>query len=92
MYLTEPYIPCYFNKWVEKILIKDLKNGQVILMGNVAFYKSQTIIDLTEYFGRRVIFLPSDSTDLNPIEKLWTNMKRWPRNNIAKWFFLLFFE
>ena len=29
-----------------------------------------------------VLFLPLYSPELNPIEKLWTNMKRWLKNNI----------
>ena len=85
-----PFIFCgtcnteLFNKWVEEILIKELKRGQVVIMDNASFHKSQTTIDLIESAGCHVIFLPPYSPDLNPIEKFWANMKRWIRNNISK--------
>jgi len=30
-----------FNSWVEQFLIKELKHGQVVVMDNAAFHKSQ---------------------------------------------------
>ena len=73
-----------FNKWVEGILIKELKKGQVVIMDNASFHKSQKTIDLIESAGCRVIFLPPYSPNLNPIEKFWANMKRWIRTHISK--------
>ena len=71
-----------FEAWVEKFLIRELKSGQVVIMDNAAFHKSQKTKDLIESVGCRLIFLPPYSPDLNPIEKFWANMKRWIKNKI----------
>ena len=73
-----------FEAWVEYSLIKELKPGQVVIMDNPAFHKSQRTKDLIESVGCRIIFLPPYSPDLNPIEKFWANMKRWIKNKISQ--------
>jgi transposase len=75
-----------FNKWVKESFIKELKVEQVVIMDNAAFHNSQKTQDLIEAIGCRLIFLPSYSPNLNPIEKFWNNMKKWikshSKNNI----------
>ncbi|WP_339041196.1 transposase [Candidatus Lariskella endosymbiont of Hedychridium roseum] len=58
-------------------MIKELKPGQVVVMDNATFHRSQKTKDLIESVGCRVIFLLPYSPDLNPIEKFWANMKQW---------------
>ena len=70
--------------WVEQFLIKELKQGQVVIMDNAAFHRSQKTKDLIESVGCRIIFLPPYSPDLNPIEKFWANMKRWIKDKIVE--------
>jgi transposase len=72
-----------FESWVETFLIKELLSGQVVVMDNAAFHKSERTRELIESVGCRVIFLPPYSPDLNPIEKFWANMKRWIEYNIV---------
>lgn len=72
-----------FNNWVEHFLIKVLKPGQVVIMDNASFHKSQKTKELIESVGCKLIFLPPYSPDLNPIEKFWANMKRWIKQQIA---------
>lgn len=72
-----------FESWVEQFLIKELRLGQVVIMDNASFHKSQKIKDLIESVGCKVIFLPPYSPDLNPIEKFWANMKRWIRSKVS---------
>lgn len=72
-----------FENWVEQFLIKELKAGQVVIMDNASFHRSQNTKDLIESVGCRVIFLPPYSPDLNPIEKFWANMKRWIKDKIS---------
>ena len=69
--------------WVEQFLIKELTPGQIVIMDNAAFHKSQKTKDLIESVGCKIIFLPPYSPDLNPIEKFWGNMKRWIEYNIT---------
>lgn len=73
-----------FETWVERCLIKELKVGQVVIMDNASFHKSQRTKKLIESVGCRIIFLPPYSPDLNPIEKFWANMKRWIKQKITK--------
>ena len=72
-----------FNNWVEHFLIKVLKPGQVVIMDNASFHKSQKTKELIESVGCKLIFLPPYSPDLNPIEKFWANMKRWIKQQIT---------
>jgi transposase len=71
-----------FENWVEQFLIKELKPGQVVVMDNASFHKSQKTRELMKSVGCTLIFLPPYSPDLNPIEKFWANMKRWIKNKI----------
>ena len=73
-----------FEAWVEQFLVPELKPGQVVVMDNVAFHRSERSKDLIEAVGGRVIFLPPYSPDLNPIEKFWANMKRWIKGKITE--------
>lgn len=70
-----------FKNWVEHFLIRELESGQVVIMDNAAFHKSDKTRELIESVGCKVIFLPPYSPDLNPIEKFWANMKRWIAQN-----------
>jgi transposase len=71
-----------FERWVEEFLIKELKVGQVVILDNATFHKSQKVRSLIEAVKCKIIFLPPYSPDLNPIEKFWANMKRWIRDNM----------
>ena len=73
-----------FETWVEQVLIKELKAGQIVIMDNAAFHKSKKTQELIESVGCSLIFLPPYSPDLNPIEKFWANMKRWIKNHISE--------
>jgi len=72
-----------FENWVEQFLIKELQEGQVVIMDNASFHKSKRTEELIESVGCRIIFLPPYSPDFNPIEKFWANMKRWIKENIT---------
>jgi hypothetical protein len=58
-----------FEQWVEHFLIKELKSGQVVIMDNALFHKSQKTKELIESVGCGLIFLPPYLLDLKPIEK-----------------------
>lgn len=64
-----------FNTWLEKMLIPHLKPGQVLILDNASFHRSETSKKLVEEAGCRLLFLPPYSPDLNPIEKCWSNLK-----------------
>ena len=70
-----------FNDWLEQMLLPDLWVGSLIVMDNATFHKSQKTIDLIWEAGCTPLFLSPYSPELNPIEKLWANLKRQWRNN-----------
>ncbi|WP_104206970.1 transposase [Holospora curviuscula] len=54
--------------------MKTLKLGLII--AQVSFYTSQKIRTLIQSVDSRIVFLFPYSSDLNPTEKFWGNMKR----------------
>jgi len=65
-----------FNEWLASELLPRLKRGTVIILDNAKFHKSQLTIDLVKMAGCKLIFLPPYCPHLNPIEKLWANIKK----------------
>jgi transposase len=70
--------------WLENFLIPELKPGQVVIMDNATFHKSQQSQELIKKSGCQILFLPPYSPDLNPIEKFWANFKQMVRANLEK--------
>ena len=65
-----------FNGWVEECLLPCLKVGQIVIMDNAAFHKAKRTKELIESVGCRLIYQPTYSPDLNPIEKVWATLKK----------------
>lgn len=66
----------FFNAWLETLLLPVLKPGSVIVLDNATIHKSRRSAELAEGAGCRLLFLPPYAPELNPIEKLWANIKR----------------
>lgn len=69
-----------FETYIKDFLIRELKQGQVVVMDNINFHKRKEIETLVESVGASIIFLPTYSPDLNPIENHWFRIK----NHIRK--------
>jgi len=65
-----------FEFWFEHCLLKEVKLGCVIVLDNATFHKKSVLPNLARQYGCEVLFLPSYSPDLNPIEKKWAWLKR----------------
>lgn len=65
-----------FNQWLARLLLPGLMPGSVIVMDNATFHKSEKTIELIKRADCVPLFLSPYSPDLNPIEKLWANLKR----------------
>lgn len=65
-----------FNQWLQHMLLPELVTGSVIVLDNATFHKSSSTRRLIEQAGCEVLYLAPYSPDLNPIEKLWANLKR----------------
>lgn len=70
-----------FNMWLKESLLPVLKKGSTIVMDNATFHKSIDTRELVKAAGCKILFLPPYSPDLNPIEQVWANIKRFRKYN-----------
>ena len=64
-----------FTAWVEQDLLPKLPESAVIVMDNATFHKRQNTQNMIRKAGYILLYLPSYSPDLNPIEQKWTQAK-----------------
>ena len=64
-----------FEVYVEHFLAPSLSEGQVVVLDNLGAHRSGRIRELIEQRGAELVFLPSYSPDLNPIEEAFSKMK-----------------
>jgi transposase len=63
-----------FELWFEKMLLTELAEGQTIVMDNASFHRKRVLNKLAQQAKNTIIFLPTYSPDLNPIEKTFNQM------------------
>ncbi len=73
-----------FEAYVEQVLAPELRKGQVIVMDNLSAHKGQRVRELIEQRGCQLVYLPSYSPDLNPIEEAFSKIKRLVRKAEAR--------
>jgi transposase len=61
--------------FIEELLVPTLKRGDIVVMDNNPIHKLDDIEDAIEAVGAWVLFLPTYSPDLNPIEHCWAKVK-----------------
>ena len=69
----------FFEEWFREILLRDiekLEKSILIVMDNARFHRKNILEKIIKGTGHCLLFLPPYSPDLNPIEKLWANMKK----------------
>jgi putative transposase len=64
-----------FEVYIKDVLIAELKEGMVVVMDNINFHHSEKVREIIENAGCKIIFLPTYSPDLNPIEHQWFKIK-----------------
>ena len=64
-----------FEAFVEQVLCPTLQPGQIVIMDNLSIHKSEATRELIQSCGCSLLFLPSYSPDLSPIEPAWSKLK-----------------
>lgn len=69
-----------FTAWIMQDLIPKLPPKSVIIMDNATFHKGADMKRALKEAGHTLLYLPTYSPDLNPIEKKWAQAKSLRRN------------
>lgn len=64
-----------FSAYVTQFLAPTLKEGDIVILDNASPHKVKGIADAIEAKGAYLLYLPTYSPDLNPVEKLWAKVK-----------------
>ena len=65
-----------FLAWTKQSLVPTLSPGDVIIMDNLSSHKSNAVRQAIRATGAKLFFLPTYSPDLNPIEQVFSKLKR----------------
>ncbi len=64
-----------FETYVEDFLAPTLEAGEVVVLDKLGAHRSERVRELIEARGCDLVFLPSYSPDLNPIEEAFSKIK-----------------
>ncbi len=64
-----------FETYVEKVLVPNLRAGQIVVMDNLSAHRPRRIRELIEQQGCELLYLPAYSPDYNPIEEAFSKIK-----------------
>src|SRR5712691_5851824 len=64
-----------FEIYVEQVLAPSLTTGQIVVMDNLSIHKGVKVRNAIEARGCQLLFLPSYSPDLSPIEEAFSKLK-----------------
>ena len=73
-----------FEAWLTECLIPQLTPGDIIVIDNAAFHKSEAIKKIVEKAGCEIWYLPAYSPDLNKIENWWAVLKIWMKQRLKE--------
>ncbi len=79
-----PVTGAVFRAYIEQMLAPTLRGGDVVVMDNVAIHKVSGIREAITAAGASLLYLPSYSPDLNPIEQLFAKLKARLRQAAAR--------
>ncbi len=68
-----------FKIYLAEVLLPNLPKDSYLIMDNATFHKGEEIENLIKSSGINLIYLPTYSPDLNPIEKKWAQVKSYYR-------------
>ena len=68
-----------FEIYIEQILAPSLQPGHLVVMDNLRAHKGQRVREAIQTRGAQVLFLPSYSPDLSPIEEAFSKLTAYVR-------------
>ncbi len=73
-----------FEAYVEHFLAPSLEEGQVVVLDGLGAHRTKKVRELVQARGADLLFLPSYSPDLNPIEEAFSKIKALVRKEGAR--------
>ena len=73
-----------FEAYVAKVLVPELRAGDIVVMDNLSSHKGPRVSTLIEAVGARLLYLPPYSPDFNPIEQAFAKLKALLRSAAAR--------
>ncbi len=73
-----------FETYIEEFVAPTLKEGQVVVLDRLGAHRTNKVRELIERRGAELLFLPSYSPDLNPIEEAFSKIKNTVRKAGAR--------
>ena len=73
-----------FKTYVRAELIKTLKPDDIVVLDNLNSHKGKAVRAMVRSIGARLVFLPSYSIDLNPIEQAFAKIKHTMRKAMLR--------
>ena len=64
-----------FEAYVARILVPELRPGDIVVMDNLSSHKGPKVRAMIEAAGASLLFLPPYSPDFNPIENAFAKLK-----------------
>lgn len=79
-----------FSKFMEKVLLPNVKQGDIIIMDNLNVHKHGFNKELFIKKGVEIRYIPRYSPEFNPIEMMWSKIKnvirkKEPREELGIW-------
>jgi transposase len=73
-----------FQTYIGRCLAPTSRPGDIVIMDDLPCHKAAEVARLIAASGAEVRYLPAYSPDLNPIERLFSKLKAWPRSARAR--------
>lgn len=73
-----------FLGYLQHALLPSLRPGDVVVMDNLPGHRLPEVARRIEAAGAKVLYLPPYSPDFNPIEMIWSKVKRLVRSVAAR--------
>ena len=64
-----------FEVYLDKVLVPELRPGDLVIMDNLSSHKGPKVREMIEAAGAGLLYLPPYSPDFNPIEKAFSKLK-----------------